>query len=367
MNLEKIRKKVINKEGAYKLLYPPLFLLSYLYCFITKIRNLLYDLEMIEAKTFPLPVISVGNIVAGGTGKTPLVESLYILLQELGFIPAIVTRGYKGKEKSPAKALPNPEWFGDEASIYALKRYLTIVSKDRAKGIELALKEGANVVILDDGFQHRKVKPTLNLVTIDPFNPFGDGRCLPLGLLREPLSGLKRADAFIITRSNLISPKKLEGLELYLKTFKKPIFRGKQQFKYWINENFQKTTPPTKEINVFCGIGNPGQFVEMLIKMGFKIKNLIVFEDHHKYTEEELKKLSKLQNLVTTEKDLIKLSQFPLRIPLKVPVLMMEVPGLKEYLINNIKNTVKEEEVERNVAPIGISAIKGESFINREN
>lgn len=365
MNAETLRKKIAKKEGAYALLYPLFFALSILYCAIARIRNKLYDWKILPSTSFPIPVISVGNVIAGGSGKTPLVESIYTILEESGFRPAIVTRGYKGNFKGTAIATPDAKKFGDEASVYALKNYFTVVSKDRAKGVQFAAENGANAVILDDGFQHRKVIPTINIVAIDPFSPFGDNRCLPLGLLREPLSGLERADAFVITRANVVSKKRLEGVELYLKTYRKPIFFGSQEFKHWINKNFQKTLPPEKEIDVFCGIGNPGQFVEMLIKMGFKIRNLFIFEDHHNYTEKELEKLSKLKNPVTTEKDLIKIHD-KINFDVKVPVLRMEVSGLKEFLLNNIKNVEKaeEENLEEGIAPAGVSAFESKSLLS---
>ncbi|WP_163328509.1 tetraacyldisaccharide 4'-kinase [Desulfurobacterium thermolithotrophum] len=366
MNLNKLRLKALRKEGIGVFLFPVLWSLSKLYCFGAEVRNFLYSNGFLESKAFPFPVISVGNIVAGGSGKTPLTESIYLILEEMGFSPAIVSRGYKGKEKGPAFATDNVELFGDEASLYAVKGYKTIVSKNKLKGIEYAFLKGANVVILDDGFQYRKLLPKINIAVIDPFNPFGDNYCLPLGLLREAPKNLERADCFVITRSNLIDSKRLNSLELYLRSFRKPIFFAEQVFKFWINESFERTEPPEKEIDVFCGIGNPSQFVEMLINMGYKIRNYVIYDDHHAYTQDDIKELKRFKNLVTTEKDLIKLRKSGLR--LKAPVIRFDAYGLKEYLSSNIENTEKlEEEVERGFIPSGISTFKGESFFNKEN
>jgi len=359
LSLNDFRLKVLNREGLYSLLYLPFWFLSKLYCGLSALRNYLYDAGFLDSKTFGLPVISVGNLVAGGSGKTPLVESVYLYLEEAGLTPAIVTRGYRGKEKGPAFALPEPERFGDEASVYALKGYRTVVSKNKLKGIEFAFKEGANAVILDDGFQYRKVRPAVNLVAVDPFNPFGDGHCLPLGLLREPVGGLERADAFVITRANLVSPERLESLELYLKTFKKPVFRAEQQFKFWVNEEFKRVEPPQeREVDLFCGIGNPRQFLKMIVDMGYRVRNYIVFDDHHSYTEEDIRRLSELKNPVTTEKDLIKLRG---RLKgVRAPVLKLDAYGLKEFILGNIKNLEKskEEELEGELAPSGVSNFK---------
>jgi len=359
LSLNDFRLKVLNREGLYSLLYLPFWFLSKLYCSLSALRNYLYDAGFFDSKTFGFPVISVGNLVAGGSGKTPLVESVYLYLEEAGLTPAIVTRGYGGKEKGPAFALPEPERFGDEASVYALKGYRAVVSKNKLKGIEFAFKEGANAAVLDDGFQYRKVRPTVNLVAIDPFNPFGDGHCLPLGLLREPVGGLERADAFVITRANLVSPERLDSLELYLKTFKKPIFRAEQQFKFWVNEEFKRVEPPQeREVDLFCGIGNPQQFLKMIIDMGYSVRNYIVFDDHHNYTGEDIKRLSQLKNPVTTEKDLIKLRG---RLKgVRAPVLKLDAYGLKEFVLGNIKNLEesKEEELEGELAPSGVSNFK---------
>ena len=356
MNYNDIRRKVLEKKGFYSLLYPILLISSKLYCLGASLRNWLYDVGFLKSETFKLPVISVGNVVAGGSGKTPLTETVYLYLEEAGFSPTIVCKGYGGKVKGPAFAGTDPEEFGDECSVYSLKHYKTVVSRVKLKGVYFAFERGANVVIVDDGFQHRKINPSLNIVVIDPFNPFGDNKCLPLGLLREPLKGLSRADAFVITRSNLVDEKRLETIELFLKTFKKPIFRAELSFKHWVDANFNKTLPPQdKEVDLFCGIGNPGQFVETVIRMGYKVRKLIVFNDHHTYSDIEISELSKLENPVTTEKDLVKLRGRVSRA--KAPVLRMDAYGLKEFILGNIKNVVKveEETVEGNLTPSGVS------------
>ncbi len=359
MSLNELRLKVLNGEGFYRLLYPPLWFLSKLYCAAASFRNFLYDSGLLSSKEFGLPVISVGNLVAGGSGKTPLVETVYLYLEEAGLSPAIVTRGYRGKEKGPALASPDPERFGDEASVYALKGYKTVVSKDKLKGIEFAFEKGANAVILDDGFQYRKVLPTLNLVAVDPFNPFGDGYCLPLGLLREPISSLERTDAFLITRANLVSRERLESLELYLRAFKKPVFRAYQQFKFWVDSDFKRVPPPEGPyVDLFCGIGTPQQFFKMITGMGYKVRSYIVFEDHHFYTQEDIEKLAKLENPVTTEKDLIKLRG---RLKgVRAPVLKLDAYGLKEFILANLTNLERsqEEELEGDLAPSGVSGFK---------
>ena len=355
MNLEEVRKKVLNRKGIWAVPYPFFFILSKLFCFFTRFRYELYKGGILKTVTPGVPVISVGNIVAGGTGKTPLVEYIYAMLQDAGFTPAVVMRGYGGKEKGPVVAEDKPERFGDEAALYVRRGFFVVVSRDRLAGIELAVSKGANIVIFDDGFQQLGIKPTVNIVVVDPFNPFGGNMCLPLGTLREPVIALERADCFVISRANLAPFEKINSLEIYLKTFRKQVFKGEQCFKYWIDRTFKKVNPPEKEITVFCGIGSPQQFLKQLKEEGFEVVKSFLFPDHHFYTEEDIETLSKYPNLVTTEKDLVKIKNYD--IDVKVPVLGVEVFGLKEFILNRIKNVEKHEEKDEkeSFVPDGVS------------
>ncbi|WP_456459670.1 tetraacyldisaccharide 4'-kinase [Desulfurobacterium sp.] len=355
MRLEEIRRKVFKREKGWILLYPVFYILSRIYCFISSARADLYRNGILTKVVPPIPVISVGNIVAGGAGKTPLVEFIYRMLEDIGFSPVIVMRGYGGSEKGPLFASENADRFGDEAAIFVRRGFRVVVSKDRLKGIDFAVEKGANIAVLDDGFQQLKIEATVNIVVVDPFNPFGGNHCLPLGTLREPVSALERAHCFVLSRSNLASVEKVNSIELYLKTFRKPVFRAHQMFKNWLDENFSEASPPPKDINVFCGIGNPEQFVEMLKVEGFDVERVFAFPDHHVYTDDDIEKLRKYPNLVTTEKDAVKLKG---RLPFKFPVLNVEVFGLKEFIVNRIKNVEKHEEKDEQKAflPDGVSA-----------
>jgi len=358
LNYSVLRKKVLRKEGFYSLLFPPLYLLSSLFCLLSFLRGRAYQLGILKRREFRLPVVCVGNLVAGGSGKTSLTEMLYRELEDSGFSPSVVMRGYGGKERGPSVAGFDPERFGDEASVYSLKGMRVIVSRDRVKGIEHAFSKGANLCILDDGFQHLKVKPLVSVLLIDLFNPFGDGKCLPLGTLREPLSSMERADCFVLTRANLVSRERLESVEAYLRSFRKPIFLARQEFDRWVDQDYRSVEKPEGRVNVFCGIGNPDQFVEMILGMGLKVENLILFNDHHSYSEGDIERLSRLDNLVTTEKDMVKLRGSGLK--LKVPLLKFEIYGLKEFVINRIRNVErkKELEIEGSLLPDGVSPFK---------
>lgn len=355
MRLEEIRKKVFKKEKGWALLYPIFYLLSKIYCLVSSARIDLYRHGILTSVVPKIPVISVGNIVVGGAGKTPLVEFIYSMLEDMGFSPAIVMRGYGGTEKGPVLARDDAKKFGDEAVIFARRGFRVVVSRDRLKGIDFAAEKGANIVVLDDGFQQLKIVSTVNIVVVDPFNPFGGNHCLPLGTLREPVSALERAHCFVLSRSNLAPVEKINSIELYLKTFKKPVFRAHQTFNGWMDENLSETSPPPRDINVFCGIGNPEQFIEMLKLKGFDLEKVFLFPDHYTYTDEDIERLCKYPNLVTTEKDAVKLKG---KLSFKFPVLSVEVFGLKEFIVNRIKNVEKHEEKDEQKAflPDGVSA-----------
>ncbi len=368
MLLNDIRIDILQRKSLRgKLLFPIFRMLSLIFCGFIFLRNMLYDKKILRQKSFRIPVISIGNIVAGGVGKTPLTESIYLSLRDVGFSPAVVLNGYKGNEKGPTISKNDTEKFGDEASVYAIKGYLSIVGKNRLRSIELAENVGANVVILDDGFQHREVKPLINIAVIDALKPFGDNYCLPLGLLREPISSLKRADCFVLTRSNLLDSNSLENIERKLLKFERPIFRARQSFRGWVNEDFKATLAPKGTVDVICGIGNPDQFIRMLSNLGLKIGNCLIFNDHHRYTQENVDEILKLKNPVTTEKDLIKLRKFKLN--LKAPILTLDVPGLKEFIISHIQNLQKDDEkvIEGNLIPSRIPNPKGSFVFLKKN
>jgi tetraacyldisaccharide 4'-kinase len=358
LNYEEVRRKVSGKEGLFSLLFPAFWIASKIFCAVSFIRGKLYEMSVLKRHEFKLPVISVGNLVVGGAGKTSISESIYEELKSTGFSPCIVMRGYKGREKGPVFAEKDPERFGDEASLYAQKGIKVVVSRDRVKGIDFAFSNGANICILDDGFQHLRVKPLVNILLVDLFNPFGHGECIPLGTLREPLSSLERADCFVLTRANLVSSERVKSVEAYLRSFNKPIFHARQEFKYWVNQDYKRVEQPDGGVTLFCGIGNPDQFIEMLLNLGLVIENVFIFNDHHEYSERDIERLSKFENLVTTEKDMIKLKNFDLEV--KVPLLRFEVYGLKEFVINRIKNVERQKElsVEGSFLPGGISSFK---------
>ena len=252
-----------------------------------------------------VPVISVGNITVGGTGKTPFVIWLCNLLREENINCAILTRGYKavtGENDEPGMLAKN------------CPGTAVVVNPDRLAGaIEAVKKHRAQVLIMDDGFQHRRLHRDIDIVTIDAMLPFGYGRLLPAGLLREPVSALKRAQAAIITRCDLVSRNDMSGLTatisrinpnlIVAQTIHSPVFAasGKRQIPLEELKN--------KKTFIFCGIANPDSFFATVGLVGANIAGSKIYDDHHSYTAGDVEGIyrdaaqSGAEMILTTEKD----------------------------------------------------------------
>ena len=213
-------KAVVEERGGLYVLARMFFVfLSLFYRLAIALRRLVYRLGIVKPVQLPCKVISVGNIAVGGTGKTPLVIYLAKLLSESGKRVGILARGY-GKL---AGGKDDEDLFGDIPNV------IRIAQPDRLKAAQELIKQGVDVIILDDGFQHWRIKRDLDIVVIDSVNPFGkpagspanrgNKRLFPAGQLREPLSQLKRADMFVLTHCDFAVPDKLSWLEQFLKSF----------------------------------------------------------------------------------------------------------------------------------------------------
>jgi len=227
-----------------------------------------------------LPVLSVGNLTVGGTGKTPVV-----------FGSAVC---------------------GDEPFLLAsrLAGALVVVGSDRLAGARAAAEQGADAVILDDGFQHRRLARELDILVLDSGNPFGNGRLLPAGGLREPLRSLSRAGVVVITR---VREKQLpREIERALRQFNPlaPIVHSRHKPVGFVNRRGDPVTAPSRAV-IFCGIGNPGQFRRDIESLGIEVVAFRDFPDHHRYSARDLGDLQRLADdgavLLTTEKDLVRL------------------------------------------------------------
>ncbi|MBC8256471.1 MAG: tetraacyldisaccharide 4'-kinase [Candidatus Marinimicrobia bacterium] len=304
------------------ILFPILIPLSWMYGLVIWVRNLLYDKGWIKSSNFNKPIISVGNITTGGTGKTPLVIYLAELLKKNGMNPGIISRGYGRTSQGMLlvhdgkKLLTDVESSGDEPYLMArvLENVPVVVCEDRSYGIQQLIDYySVNVVIIDDGFQHRKVKRDLDIITISANDKREDYRLLPWGKLREPLQNLKRANAIIITKTNNFTPPNLH-------TEIQSIYKGSLYFSTIVpilmkydSTGYHKSLPPSEPLFGFCGIGEPDSFIDSIGKLELKLSGKRIFRDHQEYTHTVITELSvqiKSSNckaVITTEKDLVKL------------------------------------------------------------
>ncbi len=310
-----------------------LWVLSKVYGFLATLRRFLYDSGIIKQKQLPKPVISIGNLSVGGTGKTPTTIFTAKKLQEKGYKVCVLSRGYKRKtDKLVIAEKPENtsyEEIGDEPYLMLKKGIPVAVYKDRyIAGLKAMEKLNPDIFILDDGFQHFQLYRDVDVLLVDATKPFWEDKLLPLGRLREPPQFYIYADCFVITRSHLIENN--ENFYKRLEEFKKPYFIAKEKI-----ENIIDTTGKLyrleflkgKEVIVFSGLGNNEQFfktVENLSKqVGFYVKEFISLPDHYDYKDFSF---NEKDLYLTTEKDLIKINRN------NVFALVYEIEIEKEYI-----------------------------------
>jgi 3-deoxy-D-manno-octulosonic-acid transferase len=271
-------------------------------------------------------IISVGNITAGGTGKTPLVLYLAQKLKSGGLRPGILTRGHGRNSHHEqllleAGAKASVVHTGDETQIFLRSGLVPVgIGTDRiSTGQLLKDKFGLDTLILDDGFQQFRLVRDVDIVMIDAMAPFGEEELLPLGRLREPLSALKRASAFVITRADFQQP--IAGIEDRLRQCNPtaPIFRLRTKPQEWVveatGESFRADRLPFEKTLAFCGLGNPNAYWRTLDQLEIKPLERLEFGDHHRYSEREIRRLGLLakgrnvEALLTTQKDVVNLCE----------------------------------------------------------
>ncbi|MCO6511819.1 MAG: tetraacyldisaccharide 4'-kinase [Aridibacter famidurans] len=301
-------------------------IVSNIYGRVLDTRNVLFDYAIFRSYKVGVPVISVGNITVGGTGKTPLVSYIASLLAESGERPAIVSRGYKRENENSLvvvsdgeKIIEDPSVTGDEPLELALelKGLASVVcDADRVRGSVYAIERlAASAIVLDDAFQHRRIRRDLDIVVLDAGAPFGGGRTVPGGRLRENLHNLARADAIVITRPD--DSEDLEGLRSELRALNgnAPVFvcRSLIQNIEPAAASEDRRAAPDAKYYVFCAIGNPGSFLAQLERDGIVIAGSRSFPDHHVFTQDEIDEIEDQARaagadaLLTTGKDAVKL------------------------------------------------------------
>ena len=319
-------------KGAATIALAPL---SLMYGAAVKIRSALYRSGILKTQSVGVPVISVGNLTTGGTGKTPLVEWIASELAERGHRVCVLTRGYRRANPSERvvvsdgeRIVADVEQSGDEAMMLArslLGNAAVVCDPDRVAAAHWLIENlNPDVLILDDGFQHRRIARDLDIVTIDATNPWGNGRLLPAGILREPITSLSRADCVISTRTGDAVDARLQ--EQIKQATEAPIFQSTTVIRRITpldspELEADKETLRKQPIAAFCGLGNPNAFFQQLRDEGFDLQHTEAFRDHHKYSQTDIDDLSRraadggAQALITTTKDAVKLRSMRFGLP----------------------------------------------------
>jgi len=326
------------------------YLASLLYLLALKInfylmRNGIFKTVYLEAK-----VISVGNITLGGTGKTPLVELVSRIFIENAKKVAILTRGYKiapGKSSMPAADEP-------ELLRIRLPQADVLAGPDRVKTGRTAIcNYGADVLILDDGFQYWRLSRDTDILAIDATNPYGNGNLLPRGILREPVANIVRAGIIVITKADAVSSQQVEKIINGIKSINPDahIFTSthgpekiyefanfeKMQIQPGQEENFPLEWLKDKKVLVVCGIGDPDYFVKTIESLGGVVGCSLFFQDHHPYVFGDLELITKkcrqtgVDSVLVTEKDMIKLR----------PLIQRHILGFESFKIRFLALGIK--------------------------
>ncbi len=335
-------KSVMKSESSNTtIISSMLYVFSGLYGVGVSFRNKLYDNKLKTVQSLPCPVISIGNIAVGGTGKTPMTLFLSRYLLKKGLKPVILSRGYGGSASEHGgmvsdgdKIFMEPHESGDEPYLMATllkngKGVPVFVGKDRyAAGMEAFRIFSPDLFLLDDGYQHRTLHRDLDIVLLDSEKPFGNGHLLPRGILREPVSALERGDAFVLTRADISNKNSkisefwrfLKLKEQCHKIQEKPVFlcNHKSVIRGIVKKGSRKLSDISlpgdsfHEITAFSGIANNDDFYKSLIELGFNVKLFFNFKDHYPYHSDDLEFISTksltmgIDTIATTEKDYVR-------------------------------------------------------------
>lgn len=314
MELKAKISKIHYNKGSKGIFFNALRFCSIFYGIGSELKNVLYDMGILTPKKVKAYVISVGNLTTGGVGKTPFVAELASRFISKGKKVAIVSRGYGGKLKGVNVISDGEEIFfsakesGDEPNWLAKNTKAVIVTSPvRYDGANLAIeKYGVDVIILDDGFQHRKLHRDLDVVLVDSEKRFGNEKLLPAGPLRENKRNLKRADKIVVVSKNFTHYGAYEYADILVEEYKKPmsVCKIEPDVAYNIFDETNVLEKGSKVI-AFSGIGQPQQFYKFL--KGFDVIKTIEFDDHHRYSQKDANMLCRYNlPLVTTEKDGVK-------------------------------------------------------------
>jgi tetraacyldisaccharide 4'-kinase len=334
---------------------------SPLYSAIMKAREKFYTTGTFDRQTLQVPVISVGNLVLGGTGKTPTVQHLARLLLKQGYRPAIISRGHGGKAADAVnivsdgnKILLSAISAGDEPYMLAesLPGVPVLTGFRRIFPCRQAISQfNADIIILDDGFHHLSVARDIDLVLFDGTALAGNSRVFPGGPLREPTASLKRCNAFLLTGKNSANEERIKRFSelLQIKFPGKPVFNSSLDSYELIESNGKISEILSSErFFGFCGIANPARFEKSLADKEIKLCDFSALKDHVSYNQALVSHLCKkaaecgAKKLVTTEKDFVKLRDFDFQLPLYVLHIQYKFEqSLDLFVLNSLKNINK--------------------------
>lgn len=306
-------------------LFYPLLPLAWLYGSVGLVRSELYRIGFMRSLRFEVPIVSVGNLAVGGTGKTPMVDYIAKHYLSKGKRVAVVSRGYGGRGAGDLGVVSDGQNIhlsadvsGDEPRLLAERNpgLIVVVAPRRSQGVRAAIDRfGAEVVVLDDGFQHLAVQRDLDVVLLDAKRPLGNGQVLPAGLLREFSRALRRADLFVLTRS-------ADGTDPTL-TLPGPFLTSRHELGDRVVSLSGQTQDlaffQSQRVAAFAGVANPESFFADLRAKGLHLVTTLPFPDHVAYRPAEMAKIvaacSNIDSLLTTEKDAIKLTEAHFPVP----------------------------------------------------
>jgi tetraacyldisaccharide 4'-kinase len=354
-NVKRKIQKIMTggRESGYLFLKLFLFSISIGYGGIVRLRETLYKKGLLHSKRLSCPVISIGNLTVGGSGKTPMTIYVAELIQGLGYGVAIISRGYKGQAEKIGGVVCDgrticmgPDTAGDEPVMVArrLKTIPVIVGQNRFKAGRLAIQEfKPDVLLLDDAFQHLKLHRDLNLVLLDSKAPLGNTYLFPRGTLRETASALSRGDAVILTRSEIGKASSLGQIKKYFP--RKPIFhsshipyiykivagnRSQLRDRQTISSKYDFDTFKNKKVFAFSGIASNDDFRRTIESFHCKLESFSEFSDHHQYSDTELDEILKsatdlsAEFIFTTEKDYVRIAH-KIKWPIDLVIIGIEI------------------------------------------
>ena len=335
--------------------------LSAVYSTGVRIRNRLYRRGILKSFDIGAPVISVGNLTTGGTGKTPLVDFIASRLAADGKRVCVLTRGYRRQSSGRVvvsdydQVRTDVSAAGDEALLLAERlrgRAAVIADANRVGAGRWAIENlQSNVFILDDAFQHQQIRRDLNILTVDATNPWGNGKLLPAGILREPIRELTRADCVVITRADE-SPL-IDQLRPMIRQVSRESHVFTSQMKPSAARSLHEGSPAaeslinhTAPVAAFCGIGNPDSFFSLIARQGHVLSYTRAFADHLSYRQSDIDRFIKdatahgAKSVITTAKDAVKVRSLHFDLPCYVIDIAIEIdsaPSFLEYLADRLK------------------------------